>query len=307
MKRTSTLSLLLLLYTAGVMAGSIVSISSPGKQIRLDVLQKGTGLYYSVVLNGIAVIETSPLLMTIDDVSLTSSVTAGKPVYYTIHESYPMWGAHATAYNDCNGIKLPLANKKGTDTLDIRVFNTGAAFRFISRGSKGQWRVPAEATSFILPSKSILWYHDLVGHYEGAHVKKQIDTVQQGEWAAPPATFQLPGGAGYASITEADLKDYAGMAFQADGKNGLVIKLGHDQPVSHPYELRYSKEDIQRLAKPPAIAGTITTPWRVIIIGKDLNTLVNSDIVSNLCPAPDKRYFPEGLHTPWLKPGRAVW
>src|SRR5258705_5890092 len=128
MKKTNTLSFLLLLYTATLTAGGIVSISSPGKQIRLDVLQKGTDLYFSVALNGIAVIETSPLLMTIDDVSLTSSVTAGKPVYYAIHESYPIWGAHTTAYNDCNGIKLPLKNKKGTDTLDIRVFNTGAAF-----------------------------------------------------------------------------------------------------------------------------------------------------------------------------------
>src|SRR6185295_13278652 len=39
----------------------------------------------------------------------------------------------------------------------------------------------------------------------------------------------------------------------------------------------------------------------------DLNTLVNSDIVSNLSPPPDKTIFPQGMKTDWVKPGRAVW
>jgi hypothetical protein len=42
-------------------------------------------------------------------------------------------------------------------------------------------------------------------------------------------------------------------------------------------------------------------------VGSDLNTLVNSDILPNLCPAPDPKYFPDGIKTAWTKPGRAVW
>ena len=41
--------------------------------------------------------------------------------------------------------------------------------------------------------------------------------------------------------------------------------------------------------------------------GRDLNTLVNSTILPNLCPPPDPKLFPEGIRTPWIKPGRAVW
>jgi alpha-glucosidase len=123
---------------------------------------------------------------------------------------------------------------------------------------------------------------------------------------APPATYKLPQGY-YASITEANLVNYAGMALQANGKNGLQIRLPQHQRVSYPYRLRYSAEDTLRLQQPAAIAGTIITPWRVVIIGSDLNTLVNSDIVHNLCPPPDKSLFPEGLHTSWIRPGRAVW
>jgi alpha-glucosidase len=55
------------------------------------------------------------------------------------------------------------------------------------------------------------------------------------------------------------------------------------------------------------VTGTITTPWRVVLVGEDLNALVNSDIVTNLCPAPDPKLFPQGVSTDWVKPGRAVW
>jgi alpha-glucosidase len=43
------------------------------------------------------------------------------------------------------------------------------------------------------------------------------------------------------------------------------------------------------------------------MVGKDLNTLVNSDVLHNLCPAPDKSLFPDGIKTSWIRPGRAVW
>ena len=87
----------------------------------------------------------------------------------------------------------------------------------------------------------------------------------------------------------------------------LPIGLGHRQPLNYPYELRYGREEAKRLGKPAPVSGKITTPWRVVMVGRDLNTLVNSTIVPNLCPPPDSKYFPDGIETPWVKPGRAVW
>ena len=43
------------------------------------------------------------------------------------------------------------------------------------------------------------------------------------------------------------------------------------------------------------------------MIGQDLNTLVNSDVIQACSPPPDPKLFPEGIDTPWCKPGRAVW
>jgi len=83
--------------------------------------------------------------------------------------------------------------------------------------------------------------------------------------------------------------------------------LGHALPVSHPFDLRYGAVEAKRLAVPAAMAGTITTPWRVVMVGSELNTLVNCDIIGNVSPPPDKKFFPAGLNTGWIKPGRAVW
>ncbi len=143
-------------------------------------------------------------------------------------------------------------------------------------------------------------------HYESVHAKKEISQLQNGEWVAPPGTIKLPQGI-YAAITEADLIHYPGMSLQANGNNGIVIRLPHNQPTSYPYRLRYSAEDTLRLLQPASISGTIITPWRVVMIGADLNAMVNSDIVHNLCPPPDKSLFPDGIKTDWIKPGRAVW
>jgi alpha-glucosidase len=179
------------------------------------------------------------------------------------------------------------------------------AFRHIIPGGE-QARVPDEATTFRLPAGSTVWSHDLGGHYEDTYEKRDVAEIAAEQWAAPPLTFKLPGGVGYGSITEAALFNYSGMAFQADGRRAFNVVLGHKHPISYPFRLRYSN-DIERVSRPATVTGTITSPWRVIMVGADLNTLVNCDAVHNLCPPPDPKLFPKGVKTDWLKPGRAVW
>jgi alpha-glucosidase len=265
-------------------------------------------LGFSVAFHEQPVLGPSPMEFSLDGADLTTGVSAGKAEQTEINETYPWYGAHAQATNHARDATIALTHtKSGTRySVEIRAFNDGAAFRFIVPGSTNA-RVPDEATTFFLPAGSTVWYHDLVGHYEGVHVKKDISDIKEGDWAGPPVTYKLPGDAGYAALTEAALMNYAGMALQADGHRGFRVRLGHSQPPSHPYVLRYSAEDVARLAKPAEVTGTITTPWRVVMVGKDLNALVNSDLVPNLCPPPDKRLFPKGALTDWIKPGRAVW
>lgn len=285
-----------------------VRVASPDGRVRFDtLLREQSRLSYRVTFRNGAVIEASPLGIVVDGVDLCRGVEAGKVERYSLNERYAWRGAHSEAVNHCNGARFSLkhAESGASFTLDARVFNDGVAFRFLAPGDEKQ-RVPDETTVFTLPARSVAWYHDFEGHYEGMHARKVIEETQSGEWAAPPLTFRLPGGAGYASITEAALMNYPGMGLQSDGRRGFNLRLGHAHPASYPFRLRYAA-DVERLAKPAAIAGTIATPWRVVMIGADLNALVNCDIVSHVSPPPDDKLFPGGIKTDWLKPGRAVW
>ena len=297
--------LFLFLCSTHVLASDTTLILSPDGAIHFKLFQLDKGLAYTIIFNGKTIIEPSPFLMTVDGISVTQNITITKTERYKINETYQWRGVHSKAINHCNGAKIYI-NNKSECILEVRVFNNGAAFRIIIPGKQNKSRIPGETTLFNIPAKSTIWYHDLNMHYESVHVKKQIDSVRDGEWVAPPATFKLPEGI-YASITEAALVNYAGMALQADGKNGLVLRLANEQPTSYPYKLRYSPADTLRLRQPAVISGTITTPWRVVIIGRDLNSLVNNDLVANLNAPPDPKLFPQGINTTWIKPGRAVW
>ncbi|HXL07479.1 MAG TPA: glycoside hydrolase family 97 N-terminal domain-containing protein, partial [Gemmatimonadales bacterium] len=285
-----------------------LAVSSPNGAVAFQLLPGNEPrLRFAITFRGRPVIETSPLSLVVDGAELGQGVAVGNVERYDANQRYPWRGVHSQAINRFKGARIALRHTgSGTDyVLDVRAFDDGIAFRSIVRGSGP--RVPDEATTFVVPAGSTVWYHDLRGHYEGVHAKKDIVQAQAGEWAAPPLTCKLPDAAGYASITEAAIIDYSGMALQADGQRGFRLRLGHAQPPSYPFTLRYGDAEAARLAQPAAIVGTITTPWRVVMIGPDLDTLVNCDIVHDLAPPPDPRLFPQGIDTPWIRPGRAVW
>jgi len=282
-------------------------LASPNGRIRFG-LQGGPQLTYQVLFRNKPVIDASRIGMIIDGADLGSEAVVVSIQRYKTNNEYAWRGVHAKGIDRSNGARITIQHTptKSEYFVEVRLFDDGVAFRYLVP-SAGKTRVPDETTAFIFPAGSIAWFHDFAGHYEGTHVKKALADAKEGEWAAPPVTIKLPGGQGYAAITEAALFDYAGMGFQADGKSGFKAALGNALPISHPYELRYPKEEAIRLSKPASFDGAITTPWRVIMIAPDLNMLVNCDIVNNVSPPPNDVLFPAGLATDWLRPGRAVW
>jgi alpha-glucosidase len=264
-----------LILTAGLLANvcaasdSLAAVEtrvvSPDGAVQLKVFLHEGRLHYAITFKDRPVIEASPLVFTLDGVDLAEGPELGEVKSYEVKETYSWRGIHSRAVNRCNGASVRLRHAKGNTacTLELRAYDDGAAFRWIVPGGR-ESRVPDEATRFVLPAGSTVWSHDLEGHYEGVHQKKAIADVPAGEWAAPPLTFKLPDGGGYASIAEAALANYAGMVLQADGRRGFTLVLGHKHHVSYPFRLRYSKKDIERLSRPAAVAGTITSPWRVV-------------------------------------------
>jgi len=286
-----------------------VQVASPDGKVKFTVGSNPERLTYTVTLENTTVIEPSRFDMKMDGYELSSGVVFNNLEVYDINETYPWHGAHSTAVNRCNGAKISLTHDLSMTpyVLEIRAFNDGIAYRHIIAGDANAVRVPDEYSNFIIPTGSTVWFHDLDGHYEAAYNKQDISEVKAGQWGGPPLTFQLSGNAGYGSITEACQVNYAGMALECDGRRGWVVGLGHRHPINYPYELRYGRQEAKRLAKPASVTGTITTPWRVVLVCRDLNALVNSDILPNLCPPADKKCFPEGMNTSWVQAGTAVW
>jgi len=259
-------AVLLFAITPALRAADGVTVTSPDGNVRVRVAP-GESLGLDLRFKDHPVVEPAPLGLTVDGTSLTAGAELGAAEAYEVNEKFPWLGGHAEATNRCRGARVAVRHPaSGTAyTLELRAHDAGAAFRFVVPGGD-KARVPDEGTTFRLPAGSTVWSHDLEGHYEAVHTKRAVADVAAGQWAAPPLTFRLPDGLGYASITEAALANYSGMALKADGERGFAIALGHAHPPSYPFRLRYAA-DVERLSKPAAISGTIATPWRVVLVG----------------------------------------
>ena len=297
---------------AGPVLGNVPAgaarISSPNGRVVFELsTDDASRVRLRVTLGNATAIEWSTFGFTVDNVDLGAGTHIVDVSRYRQDTSYEWRGVHSRARDNFQGAKIRLlASAGGAEfTVEVRAYDDGVAFRTIVPG--GGRRVVEESTTFVLPAGTTAWYHDLRGHYEGSYNKKGIEEIPAGDWVAPPVTLALPNRAGYVAITEAAVIDYAGMALQADGARGLRLQLGHAHPASYPFTLRYGQEMAARLAQPAPLEGPITSPWRVVMVGADLDTLVNCDIVHNVSPPPDPRLFPRGFETDWVKPGRAVW
>jgi hypothetical protein len=261
-----------------------VSLRSPDGNIIMMLTSKNNRLYYQVTYKHRIVIEQSAMGLTVNDkfiAGLTNIKIIKKQV---INESYPWRGVHNTAIDHCN---FSLIGFPGADThfsLETRVYNDGVAFRYIVANS-GDSIVNADNTGFMIPAGSTTWSQGDIESYEGKYQKQNIENIKEGQLVGPPLTIKLPANAGYAAITEGGVTNFAGMSLKAAGNRVFNASLSG---ITH-------------------VDGDIESPWRIIEIGKDLNTLVNCDIIANVSPKPDKELFPDGFATGWIKPGKSVW
>lgn len=296
--------------TSGDADTEAIAIDSPDGGLSCVVSTPGGSLTIALNRNGVTILEESAVVALVDGKPLTNSCTLGAVQRGSMDESYQWRGGHSQAVNRCNTATLAVTPTNGGESLqlEVRVFDDGIAFRHVIAAPPGSpaERVPDEATTFAIPAGSTVWFHDLEGHYESPHQHAAVAKLEAGTWAAPPMTFRLPGDGGYAAITEAALANYSGMALRAAGNHRFTLVLGHAHPPSYPFRLRYA-DDVERLKAPAMVGGEIVSPWRVVLAASDLNGLVNSDIVHNVCPPPDPKLFPQGMSEPWIKPGRAVW
>jgi alpha-glucosidase len=299
------------LFGLSLPAAGDVTVASPGGRVQFVLSTNAQGhLQYTVKFQSKSMIDPSNLGIVVDGADLADGAQIGAAETYKVDETYPWYGAHSTAVDKCNGVKIALTHPgtKTAYTLEVRAYDDGVAFRHLAPGAGA--RTPDEATEFRVPAGAIIAPQNYVSGYEGLYpwrtTGNTIEGMMEGEWTNPPFSFRLRDGSAVGSITEGALVGYSGMVFQSDGSQVLHARLGHSEPASYGFRSRYAK-DIERLKQPAVINGPITTPWRIVLIGESWSALMNSDIIHNVSAPPDPKLFPKGIKEDWIKPGRAVW
>lgn len=259
-----------------------VHVKSPDGKAIIVVTDSG-GLSYSVFFDGHEIVARSRSGIIADGVDLGADVKLGRASSRTIRESYPMFGGHAQALNYCRETTVSVHSAAGESyELDVRAYNDGVAWRARLVAKAGR-KINGEATEWKLAGTPVAWYQTDFGSYEGIFQSNRLEDMSAGNKIPLPITFSLPGG-GFALITEADLSNYSDLGVQVSGEHSL-------RAFFHASQDGWTTD------------AAVVQPWRVTLLARDLNSLVNCDLIRNLCPPPS----PELAHAEWIQPGRSSW
>ena len=143
-------------------APASIELRSPNGRIRITLVDDR--LAFRVTANSASVIETSPLGILVDGVNLGEGARIVRTEKYGQRGTYESRGVHTRAVNHFNGVRIHFRHPTTVEgfVVDLRAFNDGVAFRTIVPGERKN-RVPDEATTFVIPEGSLVWYHYLKG------------------------------------------------------------------------------------------------------------------------------------------------
>lgn len=287
--RPFILPVLLALASPWSVLGEAVDVASPNNNIRFTLTTDPQGqLFYSISSRGHDRVTPSRAGILLGKDDLGASVTLGAPRTRQVSETFTWLGPKSKATNSCRVAEIPVQSKGGAAEwmLEARVFDDGVGFRYHLPGF-GNGRVAGETTSWQLPKDATVWFQTNTLNYEGVYQSTAANAVPTGNGthAGPPLTIIFADGS-YGLISEASLYDYSGMSLRPEGE-GKFRAVFEDDPDGWVHN------------------GPLLSPWRVVVLAKDLNALVNSDVIASLCAPPDPELFPDGFETSWIRPGKA--
>ncbi|MGC3957789.1 MAG: glycoside hydrolase family 97 catalytic domain-containing protein [Verrucomicrobiota bacterium] len=274
----------MLLLSAALVTAAAVQVKSPNGRV-VATFVAGEGLNYSVKFRGQTALESSALGITVDGVDLSRSAAfTGNPEVRSFKESYPKHGVHAVALNHFRSALIHVRSGEVNWQIEVRAYDDGVAYRYQVPGG-GRRRINGESSEWRLPVGTTFWHQSSANRsYEARYVSDIAGQSSTGHHSMAPMALKFTDGLGYGLVTEANLVNYSDMALHANGTNSFTAAF-HDDPNGWEQE------------------GEIVSPWRVLLLAADLNALVNSDLIKNLCPAPPQ----ELAQAAWIKPGRSIW
>lgn len=276
-------------------ANKVVVITSPDNQIKFSLSADNGGLYYRVMYRGALMVDKSRLNIVFKEGGgFDHNVAIGFAKSEKHTEDYNLLiGKTSKVHSECNQVIIPVSEHTAAGRrldIEIRVFNDGAAFRYIipkQTNGPGLVNITDEIDSFNLtqnPTATVLLRENYTTSHEGLYTKSALNLLKSDTLMDMPALFEFPKGV-YMAITEANLHDYAGMYLMKH--NGVLES--RLSPLPHQTELK--------------VKATLphNSPWRVMMISDKPGAFIESNILTNLsepCKIKDLS---------WLKPGKTTF
>lgn len=274
-------------------ANKSVRLSSPNGKIKFSLVLDKNSPVYSVAFNKQTLIQDSPLTLTFDNGAFGENVKINKPVFSTKEETYELIVGKAKHIRSLSKeVIIPLEETVQPFrkiNLVVRAFDDGIAFRYEFPKQKGwdSYIMYDEGTTFNLqsnPNVTTLFLPNYQSSHEGKYTVTDYTDMDNKRLMDMPALFSFPNHV-YMAITEAAVRDYAGMYLWKE--NGAL--LGKLSP-------KLGQERIKVEASLPH-----QSPWRVLMISDQIGSLIASNILTNLnepCKIED---------TSWIKPGKTTF
>ena len=277
-----------------ILAQKPISLSSPDRQIRFELGIEAGKLTYSLSFQDQNIIDKAGLNLQFQDFKLDNNLRIGKIQTRNIQENYTLVvGKNRLVQSDGREIQVELftlSKPFRQIKLLVRAYNDGLAFRYEFPKQKNwqSYTLLEEKTHFNLKGNpqvhALLLPHYKTSH-EGLYTSSSLQKLKTDTLIDLPCLYQYSDQF-YVAVTEAALRDYAGMYLKKDSKGSLVSALS---PLPGQNEIK--------------VKATLPhqTPWRVLFIGTKINTILETNLLTHLnepCAIQD---------ISWIKPGKATW
>ena len=273
---------------------------SPDKNIVVNIMNEGGVVSYNASLNRQPVIEQSPLGVERDDADFSTGLKFVSKKETKIEEVYTLLvGKKVQNQKQANELKLTFENSS-SDRIEIifRAFRDGVAFRYyFPSGDNTVRKIIREKSGFAITREAKAWIqpYDLNVRKKPCYETYYENAITPGTASPNPAGWAFPAlfniNTNWILITEAGLDEhYCATHLEDKANNGI-------------YSIRFpEKEEVTSSADPePSSSLPWATPWRVIVIGSSLSTILETTLITDLNPPSEIE------DTSWIKPGRASW
>jgi len=298
MKRSLLLVIITCIISGQIAQSQVITVNSPDNNLVFKI-SNSQKLEYSLNFRDKTVLNPSMLGFELkDEKPLASNFIILDQSLKSVNEKWipVVKSKHSEVLNNYNELHLLLREKSDEGRmaeLFVRVYNDGAAFRFkLLRSAKiGDRQITRELTTFSVPGDPKAWVVEYGGYStsnEAEFIERSLSYVNEKTIAGMPFLMDY-GNNCWVALTEAKIENYPAFYISTNGTPGqLTTKL---VPVPGEPETgvkaRFSDE--------------VFTPWRVIMVGDNPGTLIESEIIQNLndpCAIKDPS---------WIKPGMSAW